>query len=184
MVPRVETREQMVQVVSQLKYAPEGQRGVALGIAHDHYCPGGPSCFAEANEDLLVIALIETATALKNLEEILSVPGLDVAWMGHYDLTVSMGIPAQFEHPAFLSAMDALVEASTRHHVAPGFLPAKPTDAAHWIRKGFRMISLSSDISLLMTALHDFRQNVERALSTASNRQNSGPSVASAAEAL
>ena len=80
---------------------------MALGVAHDLYRPGGAEFFAEANEDTAVIFLLETAAAFENLEEIISVPGVDVAWMGHYDLTVSMGIPAQFEHPRFLAAMDA-----------------------------------------------------------------------------
>ena len=109
MIPRVETRGEMEDCVGQLKYAPQGRRGVALGVAHDLYSPGGPSFFAEANEDVLVIAILETVRAFENLDAIVSTPGLDVAWMGHFDLTTSMGIPAQFEHPRFLDAMDALV---------------------------------------------------------------------------
>jgi 2-keto-3-deoxy-L-rhamnonate aldolase RhmA len=164
MVPRVETRAQMLDVVAQLKYAPEGKRGVALGIAHDLYRPGGPSSFAEANADIMVIALLETAKAFEHLDEIVSVPGLDVAWMGHYDLTVSMGIPAQFDHPRFLAAMDALVESCRRHNVAPGFLPATPADTIHWIRKGFRMISLGSDIGVYMNGIRTFHRTVEEGL--------------------
>jgi 2-keto-3-deoxy-L-rhamnonate aldolase RhmA len=160
MVPRVETRAQMQNIVAQLKYAPEGKRGVALGIAHDLYRPGGPSCFAAANADTLVIALLETAKAFENLDEIVSVAGLDVAWMGHYDLTVSMGIPAQFDHPRFLAAMDALVESCQRHGVAPGFLPATPSDTVRWIRKGFRMISLGSDIGVYMNGIRSFHRAV------------------------
>ena len=62
---------------------------------------GGTEFFKQANEDTVVILLLETAKAFENLDEIVSVPGVDIAWMGHYDLTVSMGIPAQFEHLAF-----------------------------------------------------------------------------------
>ena len=168
MIPRVETREQMENAVAQLKYAPEGKRGVALGIAHDLYRAGGPSAFAEANADIMVIALLETAKAFENLDEILSVPGLDVAWMGHYDLTVSMGIPAQFENPRFLAAMDTLVDACKRHNVAPGFLPATPADTIHWIKKGFRMISLGSDIGVYMNGIRSFHRTVVEGLKTGS----------------
>jgi 2-keto-3-deoxy-L-rhamnonate aldolase RhmA len=164
MVPRIESRVQMEQIVSKLKYAPSGCRGVALGIAHDRYCASGSSYFAEANDDIVVIALLETAKAFDNLEEIVSVPGVDVAWMGHYDLTVSLGIPAQFDHPKFLAQMDALVETCARHRVAPGFLPATPEDAIHWIKKGFRMISFGTDIALFTGAFHGFRQTVNEAL--------------------
>jgi 2-dehydro-3-deoxyglucarate aldolase/4-hydroxy-2-oxoheptanedioate aldolase len=160
MVPRVETRAQMERAVAELKYAPAGKRGVALGIAHDMYRAGGQSFFEEANEDTAVIAILETVQAFENLDEIVSVPGLDVAWMGHFDLTVSMGIPAQFDHPRFLAAMDALVDACKRHRVAPGFLPPTPASTIHWMAKGFRAISLGSDIGVFMSALRDFHQAV------------------------
>jgi 2-dehydro-3-deoxyglucarate aldolase/4-hydroxy-2-oxoheptanedioate aldolase len=168
MVPRVESRAQMEDIVAQLKYAPAGKRGVALGIAHDHYRPEGPSYFVDANAQTLVIALLETATAFEQLEEIVSVKGLDVAWMGHYDLTVSMGIPSQFDHPRFLAAMDQLLAACARHHVAPGFLVATPAEALFWIRKGFRMISMGSDIGVFMNGVGSFRKAVDEGLKSES----------------
>jgi 2-dehydro-3-deoxyglucarate aldolase/4-hydroxy-2-oxoheptanedioate aldolase len=82
MVPRVETRQQTEEIVRQLKYAPEGRRGVALGIAHDLYRPAGAEFFAKANQDTAVIIQVETERAFENLEEIISVPGVDVAWDG------------------------------------------------------------------------------------------------------
>jgi 2-keto-3-deoxy-L-rhamnonate aldolase RhmA len=160
MVPRVETRAQAEEIVAQLKYAPLGRRGVAMGVAHDLYRAGCPEFFEEANKDTIVILLLETAKAFENLDEIVSVPGVDVAWMGHYDLTVSMGIAAQFDHPLFLGAMDALVASCRRHGVAPGFLPATAESAAHWIRKGFRALSLGSDIGVFQNGVRSFRQSV------------------------
>ena len=160
MVPRVETKQQAEDIVSQLKYAPMGRRGVALGIAHDLYRAGTAEFFAQANEEIAVILLLETETAFQNLEEIVSVPGIDVAWVGHYDLTVSLGIPAQFEHPRFLTAMDALVAACRRHGVAPGFLPPSPDLAVHWIGKGFHAISLGSDIGVYVDGVRRFRDQV------------------------
>ncbi len=164
MVPRVESRAQMEDIVVQLKYPPQGKRGVALGLAHDHFSPEGPSYFADANAQTLVIALLETATAFEHLDEIVSVKGVDVAWMGHYDLTVSMGIPSQFDHPRFLAAMEQLLAACARHHVAPGFLVASPADALFWIRKGFRMISMGSDIGVFMSGVRSFRDAVDQGL--------------------
>ena len=161
MVPRVETRQQAEDVVSAVKYAPQGRRGVALGVAHDLYRAGGPEFFAQANEEVVVILMVETEKGFANLEEIVSVPGVDVAWVGHYDLTVSMGIPAQFENPRFLAAMDALVAACRRHGVAPGFLPSTPELARHWISKGFRVISLGSDVGVFLSSMRNFRAQVE-----------------------
>jgi 2-dehydro-3-deoxyglucarate aldolase/4-hydroxy-2-oxoheptanedioate aldolase len=160
MVPRVETRMQAEDIVSQLRYAPIGRRGVALGIAHDLYRAGNADFFARANEETCVILLLETVKAFENLEAIISVPGVDVAWVGHYDLTVSMGIPAQFEHPRFLAAMEELATVCRRHGVAPGFLPSTPELAVHWISKGFRALSLGSDIGVFMGGVREFRAHV------------------------
>jgi len=160
MVPRVETRQQAEDIVSQLKYAPMGRRGVATGIAHDLYRAGGAEFFAQANEETCVILMLETEKAFEHLDEIVSVSGVDVAWVGHYDLTVSMGIPLQFEHPRLLAAMDALVAACQRHRVAPGFMPPTPESATHWIGKGFRAISLGSDIGVFLDGMRRFRAQV------------------------
>jgi 2-keto-3-deoxy-L-rhamnonate aldolase RhmA len=160
MVPRVETRMQAEDIVSQLRYAPVGRRGVALGIAHDLYRAGNADFFARANEETCVILLLETVKAFENLEAIISVPGVDIAWVGHYDLTVSMGIPAQFEHPRFLAAMEELATVCRRHGVAPGFLPSTPELAVHWISKGFRALSLGSDIGVFMGGVRKFRAHV------------------------
>jgi 2-keto-3-deoxy-L-rhamnonate aldolase RhmA len=160
MIPRIGTRAELEECIAQLKYPPRGRRGVALGVAHDLYSPGPPSCLEEANEDVLTIALLETVQAFENLDAIVSTPDLDIAWMGHYDLTTSMGIPAQFDHPRFLEAMDALVAACNRHHVAAGFLPPTPADAVYWIHEGFRVISLGSDIGVFVGATRGFRSFV------------------------
>jgi 2-keto-3-deoxy-L-rhamnonate aldolase RhmA len=160
MVPRVETREQMEMIVRSLKYTPEGCRGVALGVAHDLYKAGGPSFFPQANEDTMIIAIIETVKGLENIDEIVSVPGLDVAWMGHYDLTVSMGIPAQFDNPRFQAAMDKLVEVSRKYGKAAGFMTAGPEDAIHWIGRGFRAISLGSDVLTIMNTVRSNHRKV------------------------
>jgi 2-keto-3-deoxy-L-rhamnonate aldolase RhmA len=160
MVPRVESRQQAEDIVSQLKYAPAGRRGVALGIAHDQYRPGGPEHFPRANEETCVILMVETVKGFEHLDEIVSVPGVDIAWVGHYDLTVSMGIPNQFDHPRCLEAMDALVAACRRYGVAPGFLPGTPEAAVHWIEKGFQAISLSTDFSVFIDAVKRFRAHI------------------------
>ena len=158
MVPRVESGAQVRDIVAQLKYAPDGRRGVALGITHDQFCTPDPTYLERANAETMVIALVETARGFENLDDILATPGLDVAWMGHYDLTVSMGIPAQFDHPLFLNAMDRLVDRCRQFRVSAGFLPGSPQDTARWIGKGFRMISLGSDIGVYLHGLTQFRE--------------------------
>ena len=160
MVPRVETREQTEEIVRQLKYAPQGRRGVALGIAHDLYRAAGADFFAQSNEETTVIIQLETKRAFENMDAILSVPGIDVAWIGHYDLTVSMGFAAQFDHPQLLRMMDDFVATCQKYEVAPGFLPPTMEAAVKWIGKGFRVISLGSDIGVFLDGMTRFRAGV------------------------
>jgi len=167
MVPRVETRQQAEEIVRQLKYAPQGKRGVALGVAHDLYRAAGAEFFPQANDETTVIIQVETVKAFENLEAIVSVPGVDVAWIGHYDLTVSMGIPAQFDHPTLLQAMDELLAVCKKHRVAPGFLPPTQEVALHWIKKGFRMMSLGSDIGVFLDGMRRFKTYVDQGSSKA-----------------
>jgi 2-keto-3-deoxy-L-rhamnonate aldolase RhmA len=157
MVPRVETRQQAEAIVRALKYAPQGNRGVAVGVAHDLYRDGGAEFFHQCNEDTLVILQVESVKAMENLDAIASTPGVDVIWVGQYDLIVSMGLPAQFDHPRVLQAMDDIVAACRRHGVAPAFMPPTPEGVVHWINKGFRMLSLGSDIGVFLDGMRKFR---------------------------
>ena len=96
MVPLVETRAQAEDIVSWCRYRPEGTRGLGFSVAHDDYAGGSVVEKIKAlNERTLIIALIESETGIQNADAILSVPGIDVGWLGHYDLTDSLGIPVQ-----------------------------------------------------------------------------------------
>src|SRR3954470_21544066 len=106
MVPMVETEDQARLIVRSAKYTPEGSRGAGFGLAHDDYEPGDVfEKMQRSNAELLLIAQIETVTGLENADRIAAVPGIDVLWIGHFDLTNSMGIPAQFGHPDYLKAV-------------------------------------------------------------------------------
>lgn len=158
MVPRVETAEQAREIVAAVKYAPDGRRGVAVGIAHDDYRAKGPGYFAQANEETVVIAILETVTAFENLDAILATPGLDVAWMGHYDLTVSMGIPAQFDHPRFREAWQSLADGCRRRGVASGYMPASKAQFEHAKQTGYQVLSLGSDLSTYIQGVDAFAE--------------------------
>ena len=90
-----------------MKYYPEGGRGVALQVAHDDYRPGPvPQKLAAANKRTTFFAQIETADGVKNADAIAAVDGVDCLWVGHFDLSVSLGIPGEFDNPKFTKAID------------------------------------------------------------------------------
>jgi len=112
-VPLVSSADQAKFAVECALYPPRGRRGCAFTIAHDDY-RGGEMAekMRRADEDLLVIAQIETARGLDDVEAIAAVEGVDALWIGQNDLTASLGIPGQFDHPRFLDATRRVVDAS------------------------------------------------------------------------
>ena len=93
-----------------MKYTPQGQRGVALGVAHDLYRGGAVlEKLAAANERTTFFAQIETRAGVENADAIAAMDGVDCLWVGHFDLSASLGIPGQFEHKDFLDAIDTVV---------------------------------------------------------------------------
>jgi 2-keto-3-deoxy-L-rhamnonate aldolase RhmA len=155
MVPMVETAEQARTIVAATRYPPAGRRGAAFGVAsHDDYrdAPVAEK-IAAIHERTLVICLVETAEGLANVDAIAAVPGVDVVWLGHFDMTNFLGIPAQFDHPRYLEAVERIVEACRRHGKTPGFMASDASWARDYKARGFRMIAYSIDVIMLREAL-------------------------------
>lgn len=154
MVPMVGTRAQAEAIVRSCKYPPEGARGAAFGVAHDDFQTGEVAAtMVAANHDNLIIAQIETAQGVEHAAEIAAVPGIDILWIGHFDLSLSLGVPGQFEHPRFVEAVDTVVAAAAAHGRPLGVLVSDPAAGRFWIERGFRIICYSGDIWLLQRAL-------------------------------
>jgi 2-keto-3-deoxy-L-rhamnonate aldolase RhmA len=154
MVPMVETAEQAANIAKWCRYRPEGVRGLAFGMAHDDYAGGDHiKAMKEANERTLVIALIETAAGIENVEAIMATPGIDVGWMGHYDLTNALGIDGEFDHPRYKAAAKALVAACARNGKAAGFLCGDAKTGRRYLDWGFRMLCYGTDTGVFQSAL-------------------------------
>ncbi len=156
MVPMVETAAQAREIVSATRYPPAGRRGAAFGVAHDDY-QGGPVAdkIASANARTMVIALVETAEGIRNVDEIAAVDGIDVVWLGHFDLTNFMGIPAQFQHADYLAAVDRLVAAAKKHDKAAGVMAADTVWGRDYMAKGFTAVAYGLDLALFQRALSE-----------------------------
>jgi 2-keto-3-deoxy-L-rhamnonate aldolase RhmA len=154
MLPMTETRAEAEALVQWCRYRPEGKRGLAFGIGHDRWRPGEPAAsMAAANDSVLTIALIETATGVANAREILSVPGIDLGWLGHFDLSDSMGIPGKFDDPRFIAAEAQLLDAAKAAGKPVGWLAGDAAAARAALNKGFRALCLSTDVALLRDGL-------------------------------
>jgi 2-keto-3-deoxy-L-rhamnonate aldolase RhmA len=154
MAPMIETREQAETLVAACRYRPEGRRGLGFGVAHDRYTGGAarPKMQA-ANAAILTIALIESAHGVANAEAILATPGLDLGWLGHYDLSDSLGCVEAFDDPRYLSAEQRLLAAAAAVDKPLGWLVATGEAAQHALRRGFRCICIGHEVAVLRNAL-------------------------------
>ena len=153
LVPVVQTRAQAETIARITHYPPGGVRGAAFGIAHDDYAGTNlDEAIKVADERTLIAVKIETAKGVENIEEIISVPGIDIAFVGHMDLSVSLGTPGRYDTPRFLECVDKVIAAARRHSKTGACLVTTPDAARQWMAKGYRFIIFSTDVILLASA--------------------------------
>jgi 2-keto-3-deoxy-L-rhamnonate aldolase RhmA len=153
-VPMVADAAQAKMIVASAKYPPVGRRGVAFGIAHDDYRVGAlAESMRAANEEVLVIAQIETAGGVAEADAIAAVEGIDALWIGQYDLSASLGIPGQFDHADFKRAAGRVRDACRRREktavLGSGDLETLRLGPA----EGFRMLVYLADVWIYQQAL-------------------------------
>lgn len=151
MAPLVATARQAAEIVAWASYpATGGTRGVGMLLPHDAYRPGPPAAkMAEADAARAVIIQIETREGAENAEAIAAVPGVDALWLGHMDLSCSLGIPGRFEHPDFLAAEARIAAAARRHGKALGRMAGGIAEAKRLAGQGYDTIALFSDTAAL-----------------------------------
>ena len=153
-VPLVDTAQQAEFIVSCTRYPPAGgRRGAAFVFAHDDY-EGGDVVekMKMIHDRTLVIAMIETKSGLENVEAIAAVPGVDVLWLGHFDMSNFLGIPGQFSHPLFQDAIKKIVGAANKHGKAAGYMAASAALGKEYLGHGFRMLATGTDQGMLQEA--------------------------------
>lgn len=151
--PFINTGDQARELVRAVKYPPQGMRGVGYCRANDYGLHLERSV-AQANEQTFVCVQIEHADALANLDQIFAVAGIDAAIIGPYDLSASMGITAQFDHPEMRAATKHILAACQKHGIAPGIhvVQPEPAEVVARLQEGYRFIAYSLDITMLLRA--------------------------------
>jgi 2-dehydro-3-deoxyglucarate aldolase/4-hydroxy-2-oxoheptanedioate aldolase len=148
--PRVEAPEILERAVSWTKFPPVGVRG--FGLAHQQI-DYEPRSFGEViehmNANSLVVLQIETQRALDARDELLSVRGIDAVMVGPADLSISLGVPGDFQHPKMVAAMEAIRDSCNAHGIAPGTQTRNIGLAKFWKERGMRFLGCSSDTNML-----------------------------------
>ncbi|HUS52512.1 MAG TPA: aldolase/citrate lyase family protein [Thermohalobaculum sp.] len=165
MLPMVGTAAQAKSIVQSMKYTPRGGRGVIVRAALDDYAPGDVMAkLATANARTTLFAQIETEEGVENAAEIAAVDGVDCLWVGHFDLSCSLGIPAQFDHPKFVAANQRVVDGAKAAGKSLGRLVPDIASGVSLYKQGFDFIAYSADAwvlgDALAAALADIRSQV------------------------
>jgi 2-dehydro-3-deoxyglucarate aldolase/4-hydroxy-2-oxoheptanedioate aldolase len=162
MVPMVGSAEEAAHIVACTRYPPQGRRGAAFGFAHDDYEGGDVAAkIAALHARTMVIPQIETGEGLAHVEAIAAVSGVDALWVGHFDLTNFLGIPAQFDHPKYVAAIEKLVAAAKKHNKILACMTADEKWSRDYWAKGFRLFAVGVDAHLLQGAIRQGMQPLQ-----------------------
>lgn len=154
LVPRVETAEQARAVVDFCRYPPAGSRGVSLSRAHTGFSRVSASDYlSRANAEILIGVQIETARALEALDDILGVEGVDMAFIGPSDLSVSCGISPALDAPEMAAHVASILAACRRHGKVGALQTTDWAEALALVPAGLNMISATTDLAALQSGL-------------------------------
>jgi 4-hydroxy-2-oxoheptanedioate aldolase len=149
--PMINTREEAESFVGACRYPPEGYRSYGPYRATLY---GGQDYTDHANATIVTMAMIETHEALENLEQILSVPGLDAVFVGPSDLGQSLGHGPGTDRSELelVEAINGVLAAAREHGLAAGIFTGSPEYASRMAGKGFQFVTISSDVRLMASA--------------------------------
>ena len=161
-VPQVQSADEAKAVVKAAKYFPQGERGVCRFVRAARYSSTPRSeYFALANE-ALVILQVEGKQALTRLDSILSVDGLDILFIGPYDLSQSLGVPGQVAHPSVVEAITGITVQAKKAGVTTGVFCDTPEAAALWRSAGIQYLSYSVDVGIFTDACRNIIANLKK----------------------
>jgi len=149
--PRVESPEVLAAAISWTKFPPMGVRGYGLTTMHANYEPlGFKEILDNTNRNTMVVLQVETQLAVDAREELLSVPGIDAVLIGPADLSISLGVPGEFEHPRVVAAMEAIRDSCIAKGVAPGTHTRSIKLAKFWLERGMKFVGCGNETTMLL----------------------------------
>ena len=150
-LPRVEDPAVLARALGWMRFPPIGQRGYGVNTTMIGYDTRGVSEIIDhLNRETLAVCQIETVLAAERADDLLSVPGLDVVMVGPADLSISLGIPGQFDHPKLIETIDGIVTKCREHNVVPGIQVRGVAMAKFWVARGMRFVGTAAEHVLLL----------------------------------
>ena len=146
--PQISNEEEALAAVQFCRYPPDGVRGLGP-VRANSYGSLMKEYEERANQDIAVLIQIENEASLENLDQILSVPGIDLAFIGPGDLSQVLGVTGELGHPKVLATVERVVDACRTHKVAAGTLALDQTAWSHWLERGVKTLLIGSDLFFL-----------------------------------
>lgn len=151
MVPQVHTVEEARAAVSHMHYPPAGVRGLAFSNRAYGFTPGDITTVQDADRRVVGVIQIENESAVEHAGEIAALDGVDVLFVGPNDLSLSLGVHGQFDHPRYVEAVERVAAAVTAAGKTGGVLAQRPDGLELYLRHGFRLLTVGSDGGFLAT---------------------------------
>jgi 4-hydroxy-2-oxoheptanedioate aldolase len=148
-VPQVHNSKQAKDIIQHCKYAPVGDRGIGIGRAHK-YGIEFESYIENANEETAVILQAESAEAVEHIDDIVSLKGLDAILIGPYDLSASLGMPGDIDHPLVQKAINKIIASCKKANVSMGFFGVSAEAVLPYKEKGFTLLTVGVDTTFLI----------------------------------
>ncbi|HWW01197.1 MAG TPA: aldolase/citrate lyase family protein [Candidatus Acidoferrum sp.] len=161
-VPMVNSRAEAEAAVAAARYAPHGNRSIGGQLHAVNFETDPATYYARANDEILVVLMAEHVKAIERADEILSVPGIDVVFIGPNDLHHSLGKSPSFESddPAFTEALAHVLKMARKHGVAPGIHVADTAAAKRRLAEGFQFIAVASEAGMMLSKAREMAQGL------------------------
>ena len=150
-LPRVEDPKVLEEALSWMRFPPLGKRGFGVNPTMvDYETRSMPEIIEHQNREVLAVVQFETVRAVESADELLSLKGLDVVMIGPADLSISLGIPGQFDNPLLVAAVDKVIAKCNEHGVVPGIQTRGIAMGKFWAERGMRFVGVAAEHVFLL----------------------------------
>jgi 4-hydroxy-2-oxoheptanedioate aldolase len=164
-VPQIRSPNDLLAAKTRVRFSPRGERGVCKYVRASGYSSTAPAEYFASGDRPLLIAQVEASQAVDNLDAILDVGGFDILFIGPYDLSQSLGMTGQVDHPSVISAMKRVVDTCIARKVDAGVFVDDADAARRWAAVGVKYLCLSVDMGIIVRGarqlINSVRHNVD-----------------------
>ena len=163
-LPRTETADDMRTLIDFIKYPPVGSRASATAYGNSFYGKVDKSTwYDEANAETFSVSHFETRAGAENAENVMAVDGIDVCFIGSSDLSVSYGIPGQYQDPDFVATFNRILDIAARRNIIQGIVATDYDGASRWIERGVQFFECDNELDFIRNGAARAMEGLHRA---------------------